>query len=76
MNLIITICLIAVVVVFFLINRTPNVVEDPILDEVSPRLMQRLTKAPYSLVKIIFTLTYLRVIKLVKWISLSLTKDS
>ena len=43
MNLIITICLIAVVVVFLLINRTPNVVEDPILDEVSPRLMQRLT---------------------------------
>ena len=43
MNLIITICLIAVVVVFLLINRTPNKIEDPILDEVSPRLMQRLT---------------------------------
>tara|TARA_Y100000389_G_scaffold202833_1_gene249390 strand:- start:302 stop:1246 length:945 start_codon:yes stop_codon:yes gene_type:complete len=43
MNIIIVICLIAVVFVFIIINRTPKVVEDPILDEVSPRLMQRLT---------------------------------
>ena len=43
MNLILIICLIAVIVVFYFINRKPNIVEDPILDEVSPRLMKRLT---------------------------------
>ena len=42
MNLIIIICLVAVVVVFYFINRKPNIVEDPILDEVSPRLIYRL----------------------------------
>ena len=43
MNLIITICIVAVILVIYLINKKPNIIEDPILDEVSPRLMQRLT---------------------------------
>ena len=43
MNIIIVICLIAVVFVFIIMNRKPKIVEDPILDEVSPRLIQRLT---------------------------------
>ena len=42
MNLIIMICLIAVIVVFFIINKKPTIIEDPILDEVSPRLIHRL----------------------------------
>ena len=53
MNLIITICLIAVVVVFFIINRKPKVIDDPILDEVSPRLMQRLTNGKINVLTVI-----------------------
>ena len=49
MNLIITICIIAVVVVFFIINKKPPVIEDPILDEVSPRLINRLTNGKINI---------------------------
>jgi len=42
MNLILIICLITVVVIFYFINRKPDIIEEPILDEVSPIFVNRL----------------------------------
>ena len=43
MNLIIVLCLITVVIIFLLLNKKTPIIEEPILDDVSPKLLERLT---------------------------------